>query len=83
MHDISAEGITTLEDIHKKREPLSTMEAIYFLTPCVSSVQSHMTDFASFNSSIYREAHVNFTEACPNEVYNQLCRFLLPTILKF
>lgn len=73
MHDISAEGITIVEDIHKKREPLSTMEAVYLITPCESSVQALMGDFSN-SRSMYRAAHVYFTEACPDEVFSQLCR---------
>jgi hypothetical protein len=38
------------------------MEAVYLITPCESSVQALMADFSNANRSMYRAAHVYFTE---------------------
>ncbi|EGI66641.1 Protein ROP [Acromyrmex echinatior] len=82
MHDISAQGITLVEDINKKREPLPTMEAIYLITPCNSSVQKLIDDFSNPTRTTYKVAHVYFTEACPDELFKELCHSLVAKHIK-
>ncbi|KAI4482720.1 hypothetical protein M0804_008573 [Polistes exclamans] len=82
MHDISAQGITLVEDINKKREPLPTMEAIYLITPCNSSVQKLIEDFNNSTRMTYKVAHVYFTEACPDELFKELCHSLVAKHIK-
>lgn len=70
MHEISAEGITLVEDINKKREPLPSMDAIYLITPCQESVAALIRDFENPARPMYRYAHVFFTEAIPNDIFD-------------
>lgn len=70
MHDISAQGITLVENIHKKREPLPTMEAVYLITPSNSSVTKLIDDFSNPGRLQYKNAHVYFTEGKINRAFN-------------
>ncbi|CAG7817219.1 unnamed protein product [Allacma fusca] len=72
MHELAAEGITIVEDLHKKRQPLLTMDAIYLITPTQESVKSLIEDFDS--RPMYKNIHVFFTEVCPEKLFNDLCK---------
>lgn len=82
MHEIASEGITLVEDLNKKREPLPAMEAIYLITPCDSSVRGLMNDFLSPSRAKYKCAHVYFTEACAEELFNEICKHQVSKFIK-
>lgn len=72
MHEIAAEGITIVEDINKKREPLQNLEAIYLITPSEASIKLFQQDFISPKFALYKGAHLFFTETCPDDLFTQI-----------
>merc|ERR1719322_2118401 len=82
MHELSVEGITIVETIEKRREPLPAMEAIYLITPNEKSIKELMNDFQSQHRTHYRAAHVYFTEACADQLFNDLCKHQVSRYIK-
>ncbi|KAM9797325.1 syntaxin-binding protein 3 [Syngnathus typhle] len=70
MSDLMSEKITIVEDLHKMREPVLEMKAIYFMTPTAQSVDAFIADFKP--KPKYKSAYVYFTDYCPDDLFNNM-----------
>uniref|UniRef100_A0A673XS16 Syntaxin-binding protein 1 n=1 Tax=Salmo trutta TaxID=8032 RepID=A0A673XS16_SALTR len=75
MTDIMSEGITIVEDINKRREPLPTLEAIYLITP-TDKVHTHTHHHLPLTPRrTTTHTHINLSvSACPDPLFNEVVK---------
>ncbi|WCJ26050.1 Syntaxin-binding protein 1 [Euphorbia peplus] len=67
MADITQEGISLVEDIYRRRQPLPSMDAVYFIQPTKENVVMFMSDMSG-RSPLYKKAYVYFSSPVPKEL---------------
>merc|ERR1712130_153444 len=82
MTDIMQERITLIEDLTKKRQPITNMEAIYFITPCEMSVTQLISDFRDPKKPQYQGAHLYFTDAISDLLMDDIKQSRLAKYIK-
>ncbi|KAJ6829043.1 SNARE-interacting protein KEULE [Iris pallida] len=67
MGDVTDEGISLVEDLYKRRQPMTSMDAIYFIQPLKENVVMFLSDMSG-KSPLYRKAHVFFSSPVSKEL---------------
>eukprot|EP00850_Spirogloea_muscicola_P000416 SM000002S05496 [mRNA] locus=s2:67784:72742:- [translate_table: standard] len=66
MADITDEGVSLVEDLKKKRQPLPSLDAIYYIQPTRDSIR-RMRDDMSGASPLYKRAYVFYSSPVSRE----------------
>ncbi|KAK3145179.1 hypothetical protein QOZ80_4AG0324720 [Eleusine coracana subsp. coracana] len=67
MADITEEGVSLVEDLYKRRQPLPSMDAIYFMQPTKENVRIFMSDMSG-KTPLYKKAYVFFSSPVQREL---------------
>lgn len=82
MGDLHAEGVTSVELIDKRREPVPELDAMYLLRPDYLNIEALLKDFSVADVPQHRQVHLCFTSSVPSELMDKLAeaQFLAPRI---
>ncbi|XP_019089540.1 PREDICTED: protein transport Sec1b-like isoform X1 [Camelina sativa] len=69
MSEITQEGISLVEVITKHRQPMTSMEAIYFIQPTQENVTTFLSDMTG-KSPLYKRAFVFFSSPVSRSLVN-------------
>jgi syntaxin-binding protein 1 len=64
MSELMERGVSLVEDLAKRREPMPSQDAVYFISPTPQSLGRLIEDFGGAAPQ-YRAARVYLTSACP------------------
>ncbi|KAL0884850.1 hypothetical protein Bca101_008831 [Brassica carinata] len=71
MADITQEGVSLVEDIFRRRQPLPSMDAIYFIQPTKENVIMFLSDMSG-KSPLYKKAFVFFSSPVSKELVGHI-----------
>ena len=80
MAQLAAEGVCSVEHVHKHREKNSLAEGVFFMSPTRRNVTVLLDDI---NQKFYRSFTIMFTETCPNFISKDLfSKFMTINLIK-
>ncbi|XVE76969.1 hypothetical protein DITRI_Ditri13aG0023800 [Diplodiscus trichospermus] len=71
MADITDQGISLVEDLFRRRQPLPSMDAIYFVQPSKENIIMFLSDMSG-REPLYKKAFVFFSSPAPKEFINHI-----------
>ncbi|KAI5647363.1 hypothetical protein M9H77_33368 [Catharanthus roseus] len=71
MADITDEGISLVEDLFRRRQPLPSMDAIYFMQPTRENVVMFLSDMSG-REPLYKKAFVYFSSSVPKNLVTHI-----------
>ncbi|XWS35686.1 hypothetical protein CRYUN_Cryun20dG0017700 [Craigia yunnanensis] len=71
MADITDQGVSLVEELFKRRQPLPSMDAIYFIQPSKENVVMFLSDMSG-REPLYKKAFVFFSSPVPKEFINHI-----------
>ncbi|XP_024176751.2 protein transport Sec1a [Rosa chinensis] len=71
MADITDQEISLVEDLFRRREPLPSMDVIYFIQPTKENIVMFLSDMSG-REPLYRKAFIFFSSPIPKELVNHI-----------
>ncbi|XP_015950851.1 protein transport Sec1a-like [Arachis duranensis] len=71
MADITDQDVSLVEDLFRRRQPLPSMDAVYFIQPTKENVVMFLSDMSG-REPLYRKAYVFFSHPIPKELVNHI-----------
>lgn len=71
MADITDQEISLVEDLFRRREPLPSMDVVYFIQPSKENIVMFLSDMSG-REPLYRKAFVFFSSPIPKELVNHI-----------
>ncbi|XP_024996537.1 protein transport Sec1a [Cynara cardunculus var. scolymus] len=71
MTDITDQGISLVEDLFKRRQPMPSMDVIYFIQPIKENIVMFLSDMSG-REPLYRKAFIYFSCSTPKELITHI-----------
>ncbi|WVZ17218.1 hypothetical protein V8G54_010200, partial [Vigna mungo] len=71
MADITDQEISLVEDLFRRRQPLPSLDAVYFMQPSKENVVMFLSDMSG-REPLYKKAYIFFSSPIPKELVNHI-----------